>query len=256
MADLSETGWVRFRPEAALARWARHADMAASAAAADPAQADWLRCDGTWFVGVDAIANDEAGQLPGGPPLMGTAIDAARAVADAPLHRAQASIIYRGYPRQGPDEDDAAFRYRSKRDAAHVDGLHRIMPGRRRMLKERHAWILGIPLNDSDAAPMTIWEGSHHVMRKALREAYAAISPAEWATHDVTEAYQEARRLCFATLPRVEIRAGVGEAYLIHRLALHGVASWGNAAGDRRSVAYFRPEFQNGEDSDRWLTAP
>jgi hypothetical protein len=256
MAELACTGWTRFSFDSALAGWARHADIAAMAAASDLANEDWVRCGGTWFVGVDALPNDEYGRLPGGPPLAGGAISAARAMNDAPLHRAQASMLYLGYPKQGADEDDAAFRFRARRDAAHVDGLHRIMPGRRRMLKERHAWLLGIPLNDCDAAPMTIWEGSHEIMRAALIKAYAGVPPADWATYDVTEAYQAARKRCFETLPRVEIRARVGEAYLMHRHALHGVAPWGDAAGERRAIAYFRPELTDGDNSDAWLTAP
>lgn len=256
MADLTREGWMRFPFDPAVADWARHADKAAAIAAQDPANAAWVRCGGTWFVGVDALANDSKGQLPGGPPLSGAAVDAAQALQTAPLHRAQTSIMYPGYPKQGADEDSAAFGFRLRRDAAHVDGLHRIMPGRRRVLKERHAWLLGILLNDCDAAPMTVWEGSHEVMRDALSSAYAGIPPSNWATHDVTDIYQAARKRCFDTLPRVELRARVGEAYVVHRLALHGVAPWGDATGRRRSIAYFRPEFTCGDTSDVWLTAP
>lgn len=256
MADFARRGWKRFPFEPAVATWAAHADDAAMKAASDPANAEWLRCGGTWFVGVDVLPNDKCGRLPGGPSLSGAAMDATRTIVDAPLHRAQASIMYRGYPKQGDDEDAAAFGFRLRRDAAHVDGLHRIMPGRRRLLKERHAWIMGIPLNDCDAAPMTVWEGSHEVMRDALTQAYSGVAPADWAQHDITDAYQAARKTCFATLPRVEVRAKVGEAYLIHRLALHGVAPWDAEAGERRAIAYFRPELATGIDSAAWLTAP
>lgn len=256
MADFARTGWMRFSFDPALADWARHAAGMAMSSATDPVNASWLRCGGTWFVGVDALANDEQGRLPGGPPLAGAAIEAARTVAEAPLHRAQASIMYRGYPKQGDDEDDAAFGFRLRRDAAHVDGLHRIMPGRRRLLKERHAWLLGVPLNESEAAPMTIWEGSHEVMRDALSRAYEGVPPSDWASHDITAPYQAARKQCFETLRRIELRATVGEAYLVHRLALHGVAPWGAATGTYRAIAYFRPELTCGDGSDAWLTAP
>ncbi|MGB0507122.1 MAG: hypothetical protein ACPGGK_13080, partial [Pikeienuella sp.] len=154
-----------------------------------------------------------------------------------------------------------AFRFRQNRDAAHVDGLHRIMPGRRRLLKERHAYILGLPLNEAaaDAAPMVVWEGSHEIMRAALAEAYQRHDPAEWDQIDVTEPYQAARKVCFDQCARVEVHARPGEGYLIHRLALHGVAPWsaneGLASdGQRRAVAYFRPD--PGDVSDWWLTAP
>lgn len=259
MDRFADRGWVRFPFDPALAAWANHANAAAVTAETEPKNATWLRCGGTWFVGVDALPNDADGRLPGGPQLAGAAIRAARQVEDAPLHAAQASVIYKGYPRQGDDEDNAAFRFRARRDAAHVDGLHRIMPGRRRLLKERHAWILGIPLNNCDAAPMTVWEGSHELMREALTRAYCGIAPAVWDTHDITEPYQATRKRCFDTLKRVELRAKVGEAYLIHRLALHGVAPWGESrepGEGRRAIAYFRPELSAGATSDAWLTAP
>ena len=30
------------------------------------------------------------------------------------------------------------------------------------------AWILGLPLNKAPAAPLTVWEGSHEMIRAAL----------------------------------------------------------------------------------------
>ena len=173
------------------------------------------------------------------------------------LDRAQASVCYPGYPRQGPEENDAAFRYRRIRSAAHVDGLRRVTPGRRRKLEERHAFILGLPLNDapSDAAPLVVWEGAHEVMRTAFRSVYSGVPPLDWAHLDVTEAYQAARRVCFDTLNPVEISAKPGEAYLVHRLALHGVAEWRASEGDRRAVAYFRPD-PGEHDGDWWIETP
>ena len=162
-----------------------------------------------------------------------------------------------GYPRQGADEDDSAFRYRRDRDAAHVDGLHRIMPGRRRKLLERHAYILGIPLNDAtdDAAPFVVWEGGHKIMKAAFAERFAGIPPDHWAEEDITDAYQAARREVFGACARVLIHAKVGEAFLVHRHALHGVAPWPDGTG-RRAIAYFRPEFASGAGSAEWLTNP
>lgn len=257
MAELGEEGWRKFAFEPALADWAAHADIAAQQAEADPKNAEWLRCGGTWFVGVNALPNNAAGRLPDGPPLTGAAIEAARRLSDAPLDQAQASVCYPGYPKQGADEDDSAFRYRRDRDAAHVDGLHRIMPGRRRKLLERHAYILGIPLNDApdDASPFVIWEGGHEVMRAAFSERFADIPPDLWPHEDVTDAYQTARREVFTTCNRVLIHAQVGEAFLVHPLALHGVAPWRNGSG-RRAIAYFRPEYASGTASADWLTNP
>lgn len=259
MDEYFARGWVKFPYEPALARWAQHADAAARAAEADEANAAWRRCGGTWFVGVDALAPDAAGRLANGPPLAGAAIGAAKALIGAAFAfgRAQASVIHPGYPRADEEESASAFRYRLTRDAAHVDGLHRIMPGRRRRLLEVHGFILGLPLNEapSGAAPFSIWERSHEVMRDALKAAYAGAPAREWSNIDVTDAYQAARRTCFEMLPRVEIEAGPGEAYLVHRLALHGVAPWRAGAG-RRAIAYFRPDPFPTESWDWWLSAP
>ncbi|WP_322866263.1 hypothetical protein U5922_008695 [Aquicoccus sp. G2-2] len=75
-----------------------------------------------------------------------------------------------------------------------------------------------------------------------------------WGTVDVTRAYKVARREVFETCRRVELVAGPGEAYVLHRLALHGVAPWSGAAtGDGRMVAYFRPEMPGGVEA--WLSA-
>lgn len=250
-------GWRKFAFDPALAKWAAHADIAAQRAEVDPKNADWLRCGGTWFVGVNALPNDPSGRLPDGPLLTGAGIEAARRLSDAPLDQAQASVCYPGYPRQGPDESDSAFRYRRDRDAAHVDGLHRIMPGRRRKLLERHAYILGIPLNDAgeDAALFVIWEGGHEIMRAAFAKRFAGIAPDLWAGEDVTDTYQSARREAFATCNRIVIHAKVGEAFLVHRLALHGVAPWPSGQG-RRAIAYFRPELASGAGSADWLINP
>jgi hypothetical protein len=53
------------------------------------------------------------------------------------------------------------------------------------------------------------------------------------------------------------VPAQPGEAVLVHRLALHGVAPWqkgATAPPEGRMIAYFRPEFQGlGDD---WLSAP
>jgi len=256
MVDLGAKGWRKFAHDPAVAEWAAHADGAARTAEADPANAGWLRCGGTWFVGVNALPNDSAGRLPDGPELTGAAIEAARRISDAPLDRAQASVCYPGYPKQGAEEGDSAFRYRRDRDAAHVDGLHRIMPGRRRKLLERHAYILGIPLNDApeDAAPFVIWEGGHEIMRAAFAKRLADTPPDHWPDEDVTDAYQTARREVFATCGRTVIHAKPGEAFLVHRLALHGVAPWRKGEG-RRAIAYFRPELPPGAGSAAWLTA-
>ncbi|MEO1612769.1 MAG: hypothetical protein AAFU55_10540, partial [Pseudomonadota bacterium] len=122
--EVFSRGWTKLAHDPALAAWAAHADKAAERAEA-AAPADMIRCDGTWYVGVNALPNDAAGRLPGGPPPPAAVKAAAREVAgrDAEMDRAQASVCRTGYPRKGAEETEAAHRYRLRRDAAHVDGL-------------------------------------------------------------------------------------------------------------------------------------
>ena len=43
---------------------------------------------------------------------------------------------------------------------------------------------------------------------------------------DVTAVYQQTRRRVFESCNRVKIIARPGEAFIVHRLALHGMAPW------------------------------
>lgn len=260
-----ERGWCAFPHDPALAAWTGAARPVAEATLADPdLRARWLRCGGTWFAGVHALPNDASGAVPGQgvPPLAGAAVDFISGALDLPAlawDRAQVSICFPGYPQPWEGESEAAFRYRRDRDAAHVDGLTRVEPGRRRRLGETHAFILGLPLSETpaEAAPFVVYEGSHEIMRRALLDRLGRIDPAPWPDEDITEAYHAARREAFETCPRVALHARPGEAYLTHRLALHGVAPWGPAGGtEPRAIAYFRPELPAGEGPLRWLTRP
>jgi hypothetical protein len=232
----------------------------AEACAADPeARAKWLRCGGTWFAGVNVFPNDARGAVPQArvPPLQGAAIDFVRdalGLAGLAWDRAQISVCHPGYPQPWEGESEAAFRFRRDRDAAHVDGLIRDAD-RRRSLGETHGFILGIPLSESDpeAAPMVVWEGSHEVMRAAFRQRFEGVAPADWGAEDVTEAYQAARRAAFESCRRVTVTARPGGAYLVHRLALHGVAPWLAAGETPRAIAYFRPDPFPGAQPGWWL---
>ncbi len=247
LARLQSLGWQRFAYDAALADWVTAALPHARSAVIDPANAHWLRCGRTWFAGVNVLPNAADGSIGASGPLRGRAVAFARSLAATGVQwdAAQVSVIHPGYPRQG-DESEAAFGYRLRRDAAHVDGLARIGAQNRRMIREPHAFVLGVPLSPSDpsASPLVVWEGSPQIMCAALYAALAGHAPANWPDVDVTDAYVAARRLCFETCTRVELPAGPGEAYLIHRHALHGVSPWqdGASAGpDGRMIAYFRP---------------
>jgi hypothetical protein len=130
------------------------------------------------------------------------------------------------------------------------------MPGRRRKLSETHGFLLGIPLRDSTAkeGAFVIWDGSHEVMRAAFKAAYHGVDPKNWRDLDITDAYTEARRHVFDTCTPVELAPGLGSAYVMHPLALHGVAPWRAEGGAPRAVAYFRPD-PFGGDPMRWLSA-
>lgn len=260
----AQKGWVKFDFDPAVEAWAKAARVAGLSAVADPELAHWHQCQGTWFVGVDALPNDGVGTLPSGVALGGRALDFVRSEFGAipPLHRAQLSVVYPGYPRAREGESEAAFRYRRDRDAAHVDGIKLIagVEGRRRTLDEPHAWVLGLPLNHASAhaAPLVVWEGSHVIMRDTFRDALRGIPIQRWMQTDITDAYVAARKLVFETCKRVTITAQPGETYLIHRLALHGVAPWGEGAtataGEGRMIAYFRPEITG--SLENWLDWP
>lgn len=254
------SGWRVFAPDAGIEAWCESVRPIALEQTIDTdLRAQWMRHGDTWFVGVDALPNDAQGRVAGGLPLGGAAFEAAVAATGvATLHPAQLSVIYPGYPRQGPDETIQAHRFRRDRAAAHLDGLLPIGSARRRHLREAHAYILGIALSDAsaDAAPLVVWEGSHHMIRAAFAKAFADHSPDTWGDLDVTQMYQDLRRDVFARCPAEPVPLRRGEAVLLHRHAIHGVAPWGEAATAEdvgRVVAYFRPHLPTvGE----WLDLP
>jgi hypothetical protein len=232
-------GWTVIGPDPRIAAWAGAALPAAIAAIA--AAPDGWRCGGTWHAGVDLLPNAPDGSVGGAAfPWDAVPID------PAPLHRGQISVIRPGYPQPWAGESDAAFGYRLRRDAAHLDGLLAIGPSRQRMIREPHGWILGLPLNicSRDAAPLVVWEGSHVVMAEALLDALAGTSPEDWGEVDLAAAYQAARRDVFARCQRRTVPVLPGQASLVHRLCLHGMAPWGEGASapqEGRMIAYFRP---------------
>ena len=192
----------------------------------------------TWFVGVDALPNAPDGSI-GGVALEGPFLDYVQR--PAAWHQAQLSVVFPGYPQQDDEESDAAHRYRRNRDAAHVDGLLPEGPEKRRHLREPHGFILGLPLNDCAASPLVVWKGSHQLMRDAFAAAFDGLPPEDWGDVDVTDIYQTTRREVFESCERVEVHARTGQAVLLDRHLVHGVAPWGDALGEMRMIAYFRP---------------
>lgn len=254
-----EDGFTVFAPDAAMRAWALACGPVAERLIADPALDHWYRCARTWFAGVNVLPNDAGGGVAddGVPPLAGAAVDFVR---EGLGHRgfawdaAQISVVFPGYPRHGVEDTQASFRYRRNRMAAHVDGLER-SADRRRKLSETHSFLLGIPLTDAgdEAGAFVVWRGSHEVMRAAFQAAFGGIAPERWRTVDITDAYVAARKRCFEECEAVRVAPGPGAAYVMHPLALHGVALWQGGSG-YRAVAYFRPDAFEG-DVLRWLRA-
>ena len=173
-----------------------------------------------------------------------------------PYHKAQLSVIFPGYPKPRIGDSEAAFEYRRKRDAAHVDGLLPIGEEKRRYLVEPHGIILGIPLNNTHpgASPIVVWEGSHSIMQKEFSRLFSNINPSDWKDVDVTDTYKKARKYCFENCKRIIITSSVGRGYALHPLLLHGIAPWvrpiEGPESTSRQVAYFRPLLRNVQD---WL---
>ncbi|MEM7426287.1 MAG: hypothetical protein AAF441_09335 [Pseudomonadota bacterium] len=256
-----ERGWCRFGFEQSVFDWVSAALPHARAAVSDPENDVWFRCGRTWFVGVNALPNKPDSSVGSHGPVGGAVRQFITEVLghdEITWDQAQVSVCYPGYPRPYEGETEGAYRFRLNRDAAHVDGLLREGPDSRRFLREHHAFILGLPMAETgpEASPVVVYEGSHELMREAFAEFFGDAPSGTWGAMDMTEAYHAVRREAFETCSRITLPALPGEAYLIHRLALHGVAPWaeGATAGpDGRMVCYFRPETG---DPAAWLNAP
>jgi len=245
ITDWPDCGYIRFPWDSDTYRWSQAARRIGGAVAQEPDMIDrWLQCEGTWFVGVDALPSMPDGSI-SGVPLAGPALKRIGPRSD--LHPAQLSITYPGYPRPRRGESEAAFRYRRNRDAAHMDGLLAEGTPKRRFLRERHDWILGLPLAEASpgASPLVVWQGSHEILQRAMRGALADRPEADWAQIDITDFYHAARAQVFSSCRRVALFSRPGEAVLLNPFLLHGVAPWqplATASRQGRMVAYLRPE--------------
>lgn len=245
-----DRGWCRFDFDPQLHSWVEAALESARATLSDPRQAKWLRYQGTWFAGVNALPNDAHGAVGASGALRGKALDFIAdelGLSDFAWDAAQVSICYPGYPMPMAGESPGRTLYRRESDAAHVDGLLPEGPDRRRHLREYHGFILGIPMVDFDAraSPFVVWEGSQEIVRAAFGRRFAGLAPELWGEQDITDVYHAARKQAFAECERVELHARPGEAFIAHRLVLHGMAPWreGAVAGDDgRMICYFRPD--------------
>ena len=254
--------WCRFGYEEHVAKWVQHARPFANKALKDAKNSPWIRCKGTWFVGVNALPNDENATI-GTTPLAGQALDFLNTTqGHEPItwDKAQISVCYPGYPQPNENESEAAFQFRLKRDAAHVDGLLPEGAHRRRYLREPHRFVLGIPMTPTNQAhaPPVVWEGSHHIVREYLAPCYRGVPPEQWPQVDITDAYHQARKAVFARCHRIILIAQPGETFILHRLSVHGIAPWtdtidnGHETEAFRMICYFRPHF---ESPTSWLTS-
>ncbi|MEM7564330.1 MAG: hypothetical protein AAF353_14960 [Pseudomonadota bacterium] len=254
-------GWCRFPFDKRLQKWVDSALSSARDTVLDERFSRYHRYQNTWFAGVNVLPNDETGAVPGGLPVSGSAVDFIRdqlGLTEFSWDRAQVSVCYPGYPKPMEGESEAKFRFRKDRDAAHIDGLLPVGEHRRRYLRETHGFILGIPMVefDQNASPFVVWEKSHEVMRHYFETSLAEIPSNQWTDADLTEIYHKARKQIFETCDRVTIHAKPGEAFLAHRLVLHGTAPWksqADAGADGRMICYFRPVAL---DTYGWLKKP
>ncbi len=241
-AAFDTLGWAKLPYDPKLATWAKDTRALGLQAANNPKhRANWLRCQGTWFVGVDVLTE--------AAPLAGPVLKAAQYALgqnDIDWGKGQISTCYKGYPKQDTNETTPMFNYRCNRAFAHLDGLKALGAKRRRKMDEFHGFIMGIPLNETPtkAAPFVIWEGSHLIFQDMLATAYTHSPPENWPQIDITEIYQHTRTKIFETCKRVEIHAKLGEAYIAHRFALHGMAAWDDTLQgptEGRMISYYRP---------------
>lgn len=242
------TGYACFPASDVARAWAAAARACLPSLQATPEAFGGLRHGGTWLPGLGAVPNAADGSLPGaqfGTPAL--ALVEALGLWPAQWHRAQLSVALPRYPGVDPDERAGAARFRRTRDAAHLDGLVPVGSARRRHLREPHAFILGIAVTEASAAasPLVVWPESHRTLREALAETLCTIPEEHWPDVDLTDAYVAARRMVFDQHIRTEVPLSPGEAVLLHRHMLHGIAPWAEdawAAPEGRAIAYFRPE--------------
>lgn len=250
--DYTQGGFCVFEPDQAILDWVQLTLPAARQAVAAATNRHWLRHNKTWFAGVNVLPNDASGKVMGGIAVQGRAAQFVETSLNGNLQaldRAQVSVCYPGYPQQDADETNAAFNFRLKRDAAHLDGLLRKTNAdgqSKRYIREHHDYIFGIGMSaaSAEAAPFVVWEGSHQLVRRGLQETLRGISPNEWHNTDIVGAYQDLRRSIFARCPRIEVPLKKGQTIVAHRLLLHGTAPWragAKASQDGRMTCFFRP---------------
>ena len=251
-------GWLKFEFDDSLKSWVNASLQSARDAVHRPDNQHWWRYQGTWFVGVNSLDNDRFGKVQGGIHLQGKAaeflsnnlgVDLSR------LDQAQVSVCLPGYPKSSNTESRAANSYRLNKDAAHLDGVLKQAATAERYVQEPHDYILAIPMSDfsSDTAPFVVWEGSHNIVRSTFKQFFENSASENWSQVAITSCYQQVRRQIFSECERKQLIMKPGEAFLVHRLMLHGTGPWKTNARcgpDGRMICFFRPSSLSIEE---WL---
>lgn len=274
-----QSGFYQFAYDEKLAAWVEETKNTAITTLQNPKNTRWWRCGGTWFAGVSVLGNDHQGCTPSkngktSQPLQGKAIEFTRKniTKNIPLTQknnqiawdiGQVSVCTQNYPQIDKDNDTlATHQYRKKRFAAHIDGLLKRGREKKRYLCEQHAFILGIAMNDTSekAAPFVVYEESHKYIGEFLRSNLKHHPPHKWQEIELTKAYHDIRNKIFATCHPRPLWVRPGEAFLVHRFALHGTKAWHKDATAEpinkipaRMLTFFRPQTTN---PTAWLNAP
>ena len=265
--DYQQHGWCRFGADADVLQWVHHALPAAEKAISASQHRHWFRYQNTWFVGVNALPNNDRGQVENGPPLQGQAADFIRQKLKADmssLDQAQVSAIFAGYPKPSETEPETFFNYRLRRDAAHIDGLLKdsTVSESARFAREYHEYILAIGMtnNDNSASPLVVWRGSHAVFQSEFVRFFAGYEAKRIGSTDISGFYRSVRKRVLESCERVELPLQRGESVVAHRMLLHGTAPWRDRGEEPRLNAqpntprilcFFRPITLT---ADEWLT--
>ena len=211
---------ARFAHDPILEGWVRAALAPARATLQNPRQAKWLRYQGTWFAGVNALPNDAQGAIEASGPLQAQVIEFIETelgLRDFAWDAAQISICYPGYPKPMQGETHGADALPVANAMPRMSTAYcRRVPNDGAHLREYHGFILGIPLVEYDAtpSPFVVWEGSQEIMRQILPHASLDYLQSNGGSRIITEVYHAAREQVFANCERVEIHARPGEAFL------------------------------------------
>jgi len=217
-----DNGYCVFERDVALIDWINASLPAARRVVNDPKNAHWLRCGGTWFVGVNVLGNDALGRVENGLPLQGLAVEFIQSCitqTELDLDSGQLSVCYPGYPQPSEQEAESAYAYRLYRDAAHIDGI--IKGGEHRYLTELHRYILAIPMVEfsNDASPFVVWEGSHKIIQQRLSSYLSDYPPDQWGNIPISDVYNAARKEVFEKCQRLELALTPGQAIVVYYMA-------------------------------------